>query len=313
MEQDWIPTAANPAGSVHDLTHLNATMRRIDLICKLIAPLFISLIISLNSNKIGVLVVGIMSASSWGLEMLSALYVYKRNPSLQAPRQLPPSRPDASSTGLGSRCERGFKQYVQDFKGFFGTNVWIPSLSLSLLHLSALSYGATFMTFLLSAGFGLDTITIARALGSVVEISSTVVTPIGVRVLGKAAGHGTLGVLATHERSELSTDLLSHGEEEEEGETSLEVKTVTGLERLGLWGLCWQLGNLVCSYFFIYFAYVPILRSFEADDCHLRSRRESESRAMSRPKCHTHFKSGSPTSRDRLTQSSLSVPMELTH
>lgn len=133
-------------------------------------------------------------------------------------------------------------RYMQDFKNYFHTTVYIPSLSLSLLHLSALSYGATFITFLLSAGFSLDMITIARAIGSVVEISSTVVTPFGVHVLGKARNHGKIGVLVRHrERATSSAALLGRDGAENEGED----RTVTGLERLGLWGLGWQLLNLV--------------------------------------------------------------------
>ncbi|KAF3061035.1 Solute carrier family 40 member 1 [Daldinia childiae] len=58
MERDWVVTVAAPAGNPYDLTHLNAVMRRIDLVCKLISPILISAVISIlgsirlaNSNK----------------------------------------------------------------------------------------------------------------------------------------------------------------------------------------------------------------------------------------------------------------------
>lgn len=181
MERDFVVTAADPDGQPYDLTHLNAVMRRIDLICKLIAPILISVMVSSTSVKIGVLIVGGMSGASWGIELLCAKRVWDINPKLrtlksnspsvdiQDPNELP-QRPAPHSTW--HKVSRGMRGYAQDFKNYFSSPVWIPSMSLSLLHLSALAYSATFITFLLNVGFSLDLITIARAAGSIVEISS---------------------------------------------------------------------------------------------------------------------------------------------
>src|SRR5436190_21085512 len=54
-----------------------------------------------------------------------------------------------------------------------------------LLHLSVLSYSATFITYLLNIGISLNQITVARTFGSMVEVSSTLVMPWGVRMLSK--------------------------------------------------------------------------------------------------------------------------------
>ena len=94
-------------------------------------------------------------------------------------------------------------------------------------------------TFRRSAGFSLQLITIARAAGSLVEISSTVVTPVGVQYLGKAKNHGRFG----------GRDVLREGDAETllglSAISDRESSTETGLERLGLWGISWQLLNLV--------------------------------------------------------------------
>ncbi len=76
------------------------------------------------------------------------------------------------------------------------TDVWVPSLALALLHFSALSYAATFITYLLNVGFSLFLITVARACGSVIEVSSTFIAPAGIRVLGrtKALDHDEEGI-----------------------------------------------------------------------------------------------------------------------
>lgn len=249
MERDWVVTAAAPDGQPYDLTQLNSVMRRIDLICKLIAPILISVIISATDVKIGVLVVGSMSAASWAVELWCAKRVWDLNPRLKAPKILGDQETSGLSTGTLSIVESrprtflntaftGVSRYVQDFKNYFSSMVWTPSLALALLHISALTYSATFITYLLTVGFSLELITVARAAGSVVEISSTIVTPFGVQYLSKAQIHGRY---CGQDRNcqDSTTALLEGAGHQEDG------RTETGLERLGLWGLSWQLFNLV--------------------------------------------------------------------
>jgi iron-regulated transporter 1 len=241
MERDWVMTAAGPEGHKYDLTRLNATMRRIDLSCKLLAPILISVTTSAAGIRIGVVVVGGMSAASWGIEIWCAKRVWAGNANLQKRKvvgDVDVSMESREVRGCVKKVGDALRLLRGDFRRYFSTKVWIPSLSLSLLHLSALSYGATFITFLLNAGFSLDSITFARAAGCVVEISSTVVTPIGVEYLSKAHGHGLHDGLPI--RGDLGEGLL-----ESDREANESGKTTTGLERLGLWGLTWQLINLV--------------------------------------------------------------------
>ncbi|KAJ5047373.1 uncharacterized protein L3040_003200 [Drepanopeziza brunnea f. sp. 'multigermtubi'] len=225
MERDWVVTAAAPDGQPYDLTHLNSVMRRIDLVCAL--------------------VVGVMSATSWAVEIFCAKIVWKRNPRLQAPKAVAIGHVSSAVAGTQSTPRPGFfrrvlqgaRRYVQDFKNYFACTAWVPSLALALLHLSALSYGATFITFLLNVGFSLELITVARAAGSIVEICSTVVTPVGVQYLGKAAStHGRFRGEEIIDDRDVTTLL---------GSDSGQGNTETGLERLGLWGISWQLSNLV--------------------------------------------------------------------
>jgi len=246
MERDWVVTAAAPGGRPYDLTHLNSSMRRIDLICKLIAPILISVIVSATSTRLGVLVVGGMSTTSWTIEVLCAKRVWGRNPKLKAAkvvRRQAEDRdaiPEIRSRRSWTRLTVGLRRYFEDFKHYFSSKAWIPSLALALLHLSALSYGATFITFLLNVGLSLDLITIARGVGSVIEISSTVVTPVGVQYLGKTRSHGRF-------REEIRSSDGSETPLLETESPDMEGRTETGLERLGLWGISWQLLNLVSN------------------------------------------------------------------
>jgi iron-regulated transporter 1 len=256
MERDWVVAVANADGQAYDLTHLNAVMRRIDLICKLVAPIVISLLLSGTSSvRTGVLVVGGMSACSWGVEWWCARRVWGANDALRMPKSVSRGCEEDEVTAVVGQRESGLqrladmttcwlRRYARDFSAYFSTSVWIPSLALCLLHLSALSYSATFITYLLSVGFSLNVITLARAIGSVVEISSTIVTPFGVSFLGKPRHH--------HHLQLPSSDNEEDGEESPFANMALEEEQVpqrsyteTGLERLGLWGVTWQLLNLV--------------------------------------------------------------------
>lgn len=91
-------------------------------------------------------------------------------------------------------------------------------------------------------GYSLALITIARAAGSLVEISSTVVTPVGVKLLGKAHDHSGRYQQLDEERDEVDEEILLDVDEDRPKEPG---RTETGLERLGLWGISWQLINLV--------------------------------------------------------------------
>ncbi len=63
----------------YSLTVLNSSMRRIDLICKLIAPLVISGIIKGSSMRIGILIVGTLSLTCFGIEIFTSNYVWRTN------------------------------------------------------------------------------------------------------------------------------------------------------------------------------------------------------------------------------------------
>lgn len=242
MERDWVVTVAAPAGQPYDLTHLNAVMRRIDLVCKLISPILISAFISaFGSVRLGVVFTGLTSLLSIPVEIFSATRVWNSSPPLQAPRAAPPPPPppppqrtQAESRSWLART----RQYFHGFEMYFSTTVWIPSVALALLHFNMLTWRATFITYLINVGYSLNTITVARAVGSVFEISSTVITPRGIEYMGKARHHAHL----EDEDDESGVGLIASDQEE-----SRDVQTVIGLQRFGLWGMSWQLVNTVCS------------------------------------------------------------------
>src|SRR5205814_3566764 len=106
------------------------------------------------------------------------------------------------------------------------TSVWIPSFALAMLHFNLLTWRAPFITYLINVGYLLNVITIARAIGSIFEISSTVIVPRGIVYLGKSNRRRA----SSGDESDIS--LLP--EEPEQGESINDAQTTVGLQRLGL-------------------------------------------------------------------------------
>ncbi|KAL9108614.1 MAG: hypothetical protein Q9187_008269, partial [Circinaria calcarea] len=245
MERDWVPPLAMALStggvSPQQLTQLNAVMRRIDLICKLIAPVLISIIISATSMRTGVVTVAGMSGATWGIEIWCARRVWEGCPQLQQDKfhqpieeieMLDRSSPSTLETQTSkANVLRIWHSQSRQIRAYFSTNVWIPSLSLAILHLSVLSYSATFITYLLNTGFSLLLITIARTLSSVVEVSSTFIAPIGVDYLARSRK-------SSSQEEESAEELLPEGD-------LVEKRHGVGLERLGLWGISLQLLSLI--------------------------------------------------------------------
>ncbi|KAI0025480.1 hypothetical protein F4780DRAFT_334469 [Xylariomycetidae sp. FL0641] len=233
MERDWVVTAAAATGRPYDLTQLNAVMRRIDLVCKLFAPILISAVVSAARQdvRVGVLYTGGASLACLPVEVLSARRVWRRCPALQAPKPLPPPPPPAARDADGSLA-RGS---LDGFRTYFATAVWAPSLALALCHFNMLTWRATFITYLINTGYSLNVITAARAAGSLFEITSTVVTPRGVAYLGKTGSR----------RGDDEAGVGLMGERGDRSRQRADAQTIVGLQRLGLWGVSWQVVNTI--------------------------------------------------------------------
>ncbi|OIW29133.1 hypothetical protein CONLIGDRAFT_599002 [Coniochaeta ligniaria NRRL 30616] len=245
MERDWVVTVAAPPGEAYDLTHLNAIMRRIDLVCKLIPPIFISGLISVaGSMRFGVIFTGLSSMTCLPIELVSARRTWNANAALQA-RKATPSTDDCEQEVTGKRgVIARLGEHFLGFRIYFSSSVWIPSMALAILHYNVMTWRATFITWLINVGYSLNFITLARTVGSVFEILSTVVTPIGVAYLGRDARQTRRHIVVDSERDSDETQSLlqnpNTGNKTDRGE-----QTVTGLKRLGFWGITWQIINLV--------------------------------------------------------------------
>ena len=276
MERDWIPTLANPSmpgrWTPYELTQLNTTIRRIDMICKIGAPLAILEFLSyVGTHKVAVVVIAVISTVSWGVEWWAATKIWKGNRRLQAPKRK--ESDDLEMEELDTQTEShhypekssirqslpatavayvrtSFHTHMDGLRYYFNTDVYIPSICIAILHASVLSYGGTFTTYLLNAGLTYNSLTYAKAAGSLFEIGSTVLFPYAVGWLSSP----TTGTLLDPEgmQGPKPTEVREHlleGSSDEECEDTPEIgqrKTPyleSGILRAGLWGIC---GLFIC-------------------------------------------------------------------
>lgn len=184
VERDWVTSIAK--GSSKRLTRLNAIMRRIDLLSKLVAPLFVSLLTTTLGYPLSCVVLLCISAFTTVFELSFIGIVFRRFTILGEEEQnnrhkkrlekaaaeeqtassdgaatYPPRRIPASIKwhqcfskqglrGTFTLLKRWAKVQIADWHSFALMPVFISSLAISLLYMSVLSFDSTFIAYLKS-------------------------------------------------------------------------------------------------------------------------------------------------------------------
>ena len=170
IERDWVMTVAGDDD--YALVRLNTALRRIDLICKLTAPLFVSLLTATVKYKTSVVILLGFGLLSMLFEFLFVKVVYERFPALSGPR---PARaridgPDHARSRrilFFTSSVDWVLQQVKDWKEFTRHPIFISrpvnvvaaaelihilkaSIAISLLYLTVLSFDSTLLVYLKS-------------------------------------------------------------------------------------------------------------------------------------------------------------------
>lgn len=165
---------------------MNAQMRRIDLLCKMLGPLFIALIDGV-STELAIIVNFAMNVASVVVEYYAIARVYYNVPELQGDKQTPPIAPppttgpsEASATRISQLWQslRSISaKSVTDTKFYIRHRAFLPSFAGALLYLTVLSFNGQMGTYLLSAGYSATEIASARMLSVAFEVLATWVAP----------------------------------------------------------------------------------------------------------------------------------------
>ncbi|RBQ96557.1 hypothetical protein VDGD_04326 [Verticillium dahliae] len=183
VDKDWVVVVAD--GDQDGMMRMNSQMRRIDLFCKLLGPLFIAMIEGV-SVQLALIVNLAMNIASVVAEYHAIARVYNDVPALQEPKQasgeestIAESSGD-SQTRLGSLLgylRRMAKQSFADFRLYFRHRAFLPSIAGAFLYLTVLNFAGQMITYLLYTGLTATVISLARTLGVAFEVLATWVAP----------------------------------------------------------------------------------------------------------------------------------------
>ncbi|EPQ52787.1 hypothetical protein GLOTRDRAFT_79978 [Gloeophyllum trabeum ATCC 11539] len=170
IERDWATCIAE--GHDSRLTTVNTVLRRIDLICKLVAPLFVSLLTAAASYAFSAAFLLGFGLVTTVFELIWIQIVYRWFPVLEREQQRKDAgRRDAEQTSSGSsrrsgssqgpyrkpltwsRATRWFIAQASDWNEFTRHPVFGSSLSISLLYLTVLSFDGTLLSWLKTHDF----------------------------------------------------------------------------------------------------------------------------------------------------------------
>lgn len=180
VERDWIIVVSDSLSV--DRQELNSAMRRIDLICKLIAPVGIGLIDG-YSTKVAIWIVFAQNAVSVLIEYFAIAQVYKAVPELRRGKQLESAVTTEQQQGQDTTVPSshslfdGITSTVRPWRDYVVNPAFLASFSLSLLYLTVLSFASQMTTYLLTLGFTSAHVSIMRLASVILELSATCAAP----------------------------------------------------------------------------------------------------------------------------------------
>ncbi|KAF1971671.1 hypothetical protein BU23DRAFT_569829 [Bimuria novae-zelandiae CBS 107.79] len=186
VERDWVVVVAKGLGVPRE--DLNSKMRRIDLVCKLVAPLGISLVDG-YSTQVAIWVVLGQNILSVVFEYFAIAQVYKAVPGL-ASRKGRSSPASAEMEGQETPLSNArhvpstFRTTIQPWKAYFLNPAFLASFSLALLYFTVLGFSSQLTTYLLALGFTSFHISSMRLVSVMLELSATCAAPFLMRRIG---------------------------------------------------------------------------------------------------------------------------------
>jgi iron-regulated transporter 1 len=248
LERDWVPILApvsTPTG--YTLTHVNAMISRIDIVCKLAAPIAVSGFLSVVSTRVGVFTVFAMNGASFLAEVWSARKLWDQCPQLAVLK----TKPNGEAQSPSSRTMFNFRTtsvytfilgYLEGLYVYFDSDVWMPSVAMCVSHASVLSLTGVTVVFFLDSGYSLQLVTAAEALSTIFELGSTLLYPLAVRrVVSSTPAAGFVVVPQEDDEDDLhlAKGISNTQEAEAEG-------VDMAISRVGLSGIMSMATVLVC-------------------------------------------------------------------
>ncbi|KAM0890020.1 hypothetical protein ACQ4PT_027314 [Festuca glaucescens] len=201
IEREWVVVICRGHPEAV-LTKINSVIRRIDLSCKLLAPVLSGLVISFVSTQASAVALALWNAASVGLQYWLFVSVYKGVPALgenvQLRREAAAAAVLPSSELVAPKDEEAQKHGQEDGSGwrvhvkkqlsnllclgswavYMRQEVMLPGVALAILYFTVLSFGTLMTAALDWKGIPAYVISLARGFSAIVGIAATWLYPI---------------------------------------------------------------------------------------------------------------------------------------
>lgn len=191
VERDWIIVVSDSLKT--DRQELNSIMRRIDLICKLVAPVGIGLLDG-YSTSVAIWVVFAQNAISVAVEYWAIKNVYDAIPELgqgkgpetsqESLTPLSTTTTATSSTNPSTTKTKARATFLTPYKSYVRNPAFLASFALSLLYLTVLSFASQMTTYLLTLGFTSTHVSLMRLAFLILELFATCAAPLLMTQIG---------------------------------------------------------------------------------------------------------------------------------
>ncbi|KAL3470141.1 Ferroporti-1 [Aspergillus californicus] len=172
-----LAATANTVSVERDWVYLNASMRRIDLFCKLVAPVVVSLLDGLFSTRIAIWIVLGINVADVLVEYFAIAQVYRSVPQLDRSLERQDEEETTEERPFLQTISRHVRSTFAPWREYVKQPVFLASFALSLLYLTVLSFGPTMVTFLLHSGLSSLQVSGMRIGAVMAELSGTWAAP----------------------------------------------------------------------------------------------------------------------------------------
>ncbi|XP_073526277.1 uncharacterized protein [Phyllobates terribilis] len=182
IEREWV-VVISEGHPTEVLTNMNSIIRRIDLVCKLLAPVLAGFLTSFVSLKASAIFLVSWNLVSVCLQYWLLISVYKGISALSKKEsRITTTKTSANDHGQTSNDNNNEivsnLPCISSWKVYLKQDVVLPGISLALLYFTVLSFGSLMTAALESDGIPAYVISIARGISAGTGISATYAYPV---------------------------------------------------------------------------------------------------------------------------------------
>ncbi|CAF3783767.1 unnamed protein product [Rotaria sordida] len=181
ISKDWV--VALYGSNRQNLANTNATLRRIDLISNVLAPILTGAIMAFTSRWLSAVLIAGWNVVSLGFELFLYTRVYHLAEDVLA-NKVSVNKSNEELTEKKKGPLRQFFTSLQGLETYASLSVFLPGLSLALLYMTVLSFDSVTRAYVIEQGLSEAFLGLLNGLGSILGIIGTIAYPFFVKCTG---------------------------------------------------------------------------------------------------------------------------------